>query len=252
MKFTRPNTLYFDSVTSTNDVLRQLAQSGAPDGTAVVAGAQTAGRGRMGRTFQSPAGLGLYLSVLYRPEIQSEKLLPLTAWGAAAVCRALEELIGTAPQIKWPNDLVMGGRKIGGILTESALCADGTTEYVILGAGINVRQSAEDFCGPVKNMAASLAMLGYQVELFSLANSLLCKLHPLSDFKNLLEYYSSHCLTVNQKIVIMSTNETADALCIDPQYGLQVRYDDGREDTLRCGEVSVRGLYGYTESEGIR
>ena len=245
MAFSPKNVLHFDSVTSTNDVLRDLAFQGAPAGTAVVASHQTAGRGRLGRTFQSPAGLGLYLSVLYRPQVSPDDLPAMTALGAVAAAKALENCIGTAPQIKWPNDLVMGGKKIGGILTESALNADGTVAHVIMGIGINLHHTAADFAGEVRDMAASLEMLGYPVELPELEIELLCQLLPLPDSERSIEYYKKHCLTIGQDIIIMSTHETAVALGVDPQYGLVVRRENGQEETLRCGEVSVRGLYGY-------
>ena len=245
MAFTPKNVLHFDTVTSTNDVLRDLAKEGAPAGTAVVANHQTAGRGRLGRTFQSPAGLGLYLSVLYRPTVSPEELPAMTARGAVAAAKALETCIGTAPQIKWPNDLVMEGKKIGGILTESALNADGTVAHVIMGIGINLHHTAADFAGEVRDIASSLEMLGYPAELPELENSLLCQLSPLPDGENSIEYYRKHCLTIGQDIIIMSTHETAVALGIDPHYGLMVRRKNGQEETLRCGEVSVRGLYGY-------
>lgn len=245
MAFIPKNVLHFDSVTSTNDVLRDLAIEGAPAGTAVVASRQTAGRGRLGRTFQSPAGLGLYLSVLYRPTVSPEELPTMTAQGAVAAAKALENCIGTAPQIKWPNDLVMEGKKVGGILTESALNSDGTVAHVIMGIGINLHHTAADFEGEVRDMAVSLEMLGYFVEQPKLERELLCQLFPLPGGKDSLEYYRNHCLTIGQDIIIMSTGEAALALGIDSHYGLVVRRENGQEETLRCGEVSVRGLYGY-------
>ena len=245
MAFDPKNFLHFDTVTSTNDVLRDLATKGAPAGTAVVANHQTAGRGRLGRTFQSPAGLGLYLSVLYRPAVSPEELPSMTALGAVAAAKALEHAIGVAPQIKWPNDLVMEGKKVGGILTESALHADGTVAHVIMGIGINLRHTAADFEGDVRDMAASLDMLGYPADRAELEKELLCQLFPLPDSDDSLEYYRDHCLTVGQDIIIMSTGEAAAVLGVDPRYGLVVRRENGQEETLRCGEVSVRGLYGY-------
>ena len=239
------NILRFDTVTSTNDVLRQLAGEGVPSGTAVTADCQTAGRGRMGRRFQSPAGLGLYLSVLYRPAVSPEELPSMTARGAVAAAKALEKTIGIAPKIKWPNDLVMRGKKIGGILTESALNADGTVAHVIMGIGINLCHTAADFTDEVRDMAASLEMLGCSVVRQDLENELLCQLRNLPDGEDCLEYYRNHCLTVGQDVKIMSTGKTARAIAVDENYGLVVRREDGGTEVLRCGEVSVRGLYGY-------
>ena len=245
MNFTRPNTLYFPSVTSTNEVLRQLAQFGAPSGTAVIADAQTAGRGRLGRTFQSPAGLGLYLSILYRPKPQ--QLMSLTALAAVGDCHAVETLTGLTVGIKWPNDLVVGGKKLGGILTESAMSADGTVDYVLMGIGLNVHQTAVDFAGDVADMAVSLAMLGADVSRQTLAEALLAALYPLPDIKTALEDYRRRCVTLGKPIRIVNTGRDAFAVDVDEQLGLTVGYDNGTQETLRCGEVSVRGLYGnYT------
>ena len=245
MNFTRPNTLYFPSVTSTNDVLRQLAQNGAPTGTAVMAGAQTAGRGRLGRTFQSPEGSGLYLSVLYRPDKQ--QLLTLTALAAAAICQTVEKLTGLDVGIKWPNDLVVGGRKLGGILTEGAMNADGTVDHVLLGIGLNVHHTAADFAGDVADMAVSLHMLGADVSRKALAEALLRQLCPLPDIKAALSDYRRRCVTLGKTIHIVNTDKDAFAVDVDEQLGLTVRYGDGSVETLRCGEVSVRGLYGYSQ-----
>ena len=142
---TRENLHVLETVDSTNSFCRRLALEGAPDGTAVLADCQTAGRGRRGRSFQSPAGKGLFFSVLWRPDCAPEKLLPLTALSAVAVCRAVQRVTGVRPQIKWPNDLVLGGRKLAGILTEISLEGEsGHVSHVVVGIGINVRAPEGD------------------------------------------------------------------------------------------------------------
>ena len=154
---TRENLHVLETVDSTNSFCRRLALEGAPDGTAVLADCQTAGRGRRGRSFQSPAGKGLFFSILWRPDCAPEELLPLTALSAVAVCRAIQRVTGVRPQIKWPNDLVLGGRKLAGILTEMSLEGEsGHVSHVVVGIGINVHQQPEDFAGEVADIATSL------------------------------------------------------------------------------------------------
>ena len=145
-------------VDSTNLRARQLAAEGAADGTVVVADRQTAGRGRLGRSFQSPGGQGIYLTALLRPDLPPERLSPVTAMAGVAVCRAVERLCGVSPGLKWPNDPVLDGKKLCGILTELSL--EGETARVqelVLGIGINVSQRPEDFTPEVREIAAIAA-----------------------------------------------------------------------------------------------
>ena len=136
----RGNVLYFDSIDSTNTYLKKQAILGAPHGTAAIADCQTLGRGRMGRSFQSPGGCGIYLSVLLRPNCPPQDLMHLTCAAAEAMCDAVETTTGLRPGIKWTNDLVVGNRKIAGILTENGLNAQGLVDYAIIGTGINCCQ----------------------------------------------------------------------------------------------------------------
>ena len=117
----RPDWQAVEEVDSTNSLCKRMGMEGAPDGTAVIAECQNAGRGRCGRSFQSPAGLGVYCSILWRPKVTPEVLMNLPALGAVAAMRAIRDVTGTEVEIKWPNDLVYHGKKLGGILTELAL-----------------------------------------------------------------------------------------------------------------------------------
>ena len=122
---------YHDCVESTNDLAKVLADGGAPHGTVIIAGKQTRGRGRMGRTFQSPADSGIYLSVILRPDCKADKLMHLTCATGVAMCNAVESATGYRPGIKWINDLVACNRKLGGILTELSLAPDGGVRYAV-------------------------------------------------------------------------------------------------------------------------
>ena len=135
----------FESLDSTNNYLKKLASGGAAEGTVVIADEQTAGRGRMGRSFASAPGCGIYMSMLLRPEGCTADCAPgLTAVAAVAVCRAIEKVCGRAPGIKWINDLYLRGKKICGILCESSV-KDGRVNYAVLGIGLNVTTRAEEF-----------------------------------------------------------------------------------------------------------
>ena len=126
-------------VDSTNDYVKRLAANGAPDGAVAVADEQTGGKGRRGRSFASPAGKGVYLSVLLRPDVAPRRLLPLTGFAAVAVCDAVERVARVRPRIKWTNDLVLGGKKLCGILTELSVEGEsGALQYAVVGVGVNV------------------------------------------------------------------------------------------------------------------
>lgn len=250
----RDNWRVLEEVDSTNIACKRLAAENAPDGTVVMADCQTAGKGRRGRSFSSPRGMGLYLSILWRPDCPPEALLPLTALSAVAVCRAVERLSGVSPSIKWPNDLVLNGRKLGGILTELSVEGEtGRVDYVIVGIGLNCRQRAEDFPPELADMAVSLDMaLLHQVKRAALAAALMEELDTLrrevlDDPGRWLADYRTRCLTVGSRVQILRGSERieAEAVSVDERYGLVIRRDDGTEEVLRAGEVSVRGLYGY-------
>ena len=230
-------------VDSTNLRARQLAAEGAADGTVVVADRQTAGRGRLGRSFQSPGGQGIYLTALLRPDLPPERLSPVTAMAGVAVCRAVERLCGVSPGLKWPNDPVLDGKKLCGILTELSL--EGETARVqelVLGIGINVSQRPEDFTPEVREIATSLVQaLGHAVSRPALA---------AGETGPYLAEYRRRCVNLGRTVRLLRPDgggETAEALDIDEEFGLVVRRPDGAVKTVRSGEVSVRGLYGYTE-----
>ena len=247
----RENWRVFSAVDSTNLVCKRMAADGAPDGTVVIADEQTAGRGRLGRSFQSMRGLGLYLSILWRPGTPPESWMALPALGAVAAVRAIERVCGLAAQIKWPNDIVYENKKLGGILTESVLLPGEAA--VVLGIGINVSHRAEDFAGEVRALAASLEMVsGRTVDRAALAAALMEELdclrrEALPEPQLWLQEYRAACLTVGREVQVLcgGSARRAVALGVDRDYGLQVRYEDGEEETVRAGEVSVRGLYGY-------
>ena len=247
--------LRFEEIDSTNTYAKQLAVEGAPDGTVVIADFQTAGRGRMGRSFQSPKGKGLYFSVLLRPEVPAERLTSVTALAGVAVCDAVEAVCGVRPGLKWPNDPVMGSRKICGILTEAVTDPEGKTA-LILGIGINVLQTEEDFSPEIRSIATSLFVeTGCPVSREDLTERLLERLEQAyrvlksGDLSDWVRTYRTDCIHFGRQVWLIGPNsrEKATALDVDESFGLVVADEDGTVRTVRTGEISVRGLLGYAE-----
>jgi len=234
---------------STNAIARQMAAQGAPEGTVVTADRQTAGRGRMGRTFHSPEGSGLYMSLILRPMIPAAQAIRITTAAAVAVSRALEKM-GCAPQIKWVNDIYARGRKICGILAESALAADGTMAYAVLGIGVNLAAPAGGFPPEIAEIAGAAfdnpppdarekllaAILGEFAPLYAdLAGE--CAAH--------MAEYRRRCFLIGKAITVMPLDGGApyDAVAadVDDECGLVIRLPDGTAQTLSSAEVRVRG-----------
>lgn len=244
--------LHLDTVNSTNDVLKSLAEQGAKEGQIVVAEEQSAGRGRRGRRFSSPKGKGIYFSYLLRPENLNASVSTLTPRAAVAVARAIQKVSGIYPRIKWVNDLVIHGKKVCGILTEMAM-EKGKIRHVILGIGINVNQAAEDFPEELSEIATSLSIEAG--EIFSrerLIEELVKELDEMwggmeTTEEEYLEEYRSRCVTIGKDICVISGNSRrkARAILVNEDYSLQVEYEGGERENLNSGEVSVRGVEGY-------
>lgn len=243
----------FEEVTSTNTLLKELGRQGAPAGTVLVADRQTGGRGRLGRTFLSPGGVGVYLSALIRPDCAPRSLMHLTCAVAVAMCDAVENAFGFRPGIKWTNDLVVGKKKLGGILTELSVDAGtGLVSYAVIGIGINCNHRPEDFPPELRDIAVSLkTVTGKAVEISRLAAALITALYAmdqtlLSGRDAMMARYRADCVTLGQQVrVIGQETRNATALDVDQAGGLVVRYENGDIETVSSGEVSVRGLFGY-------
>lgn len=246
----------FARIDSTNNYLKREAQNGLTDGFAVVADQQTGGRGRLGRSFASPEGKGIYYSALLRPNVPPEQAVNLTAYVAVAVCNGIQTVTGIRPQIKWTNDIVLNQRKICGILTEMAI--EGETnalQYIVTGIGVNVNQTEEDWPEALRPIAGSIAQaIGHPVQRGKLAAQLLNALDEVycnwlaGNRKQYLEQYRKDCLTIGRQVKIVrpdGAETVATAIAVDDQFGLVIRLPDGHEETVSSGEVSVRGLYGY-------
>jgi len=244
---------YFDAIRSTNDEAKARAASGAPHGTVVIAGHQTGGRGRMGRSFHSPAGLGIYLSVILRPDCTPAELMHLTCAAAVAMCDAVEAAAGFRPGIKWTNDLVSGKRKLGGILTELSLNANGTVNYAVVGIGINCLHTQDDFPEELRDMAGSLSLItAVPVDTAAVAAAMIDALYQidqglLTEKTAIMDRYRTDCVTVGKEVSIHRFEEVrhGTAVSINDEGALLVRFPDGHTESIAAGEVSIRGMYGY-------
>ncbi|MFA5561919.1 MAG: biotin--[acetyl-CoA-carboxylase] ligase [Eubacteriales bacterium] len=246
--------LCLEEVDSTNNRLREWAHRGAAEGSVVIANHQRAGKGRLGRRFESPKDQGVYLSMLLRPTLPPADAATLTAWVAVAVCRAVEAVCGARPDIKWVNDIVMNGQKLGGVLTElSAEAESGQVQFVVVGIGLNVSQSRDDFPGDIRDMATSLReATGGPVRRARLAAALIRELDRLrDDFPHArdayLSAYRQSCLTLGRQVRVLrgGVEKQGVARGVDERFALLVDFSDGTCEALSSGEVSVRGLYGY-------
>ena len=239
---------YVPSLPSTNTALKAMAAEGAPEGTVLIAGEQTAGRGRMGRSFYSPPDSGLYLSLLLRPQLPAAEAVRLTACAAVAVAEAVEELSGLETQIKWVNDVLIGGKKICGILTEGSLDVEsGQLAWAVVGIGVNTAVPTGDFPPELRETAGAVFGAARPPELrCRLAAGILDR---LADYcarpadPAVFEAYRSRSLVPGREITIHTPGrepEAALALELDSDFGLLVRLADGSVRKLNSGEVSVR------------
>ena len=244
---------FFSELDSTHDRLKVMARQGAPHGTVLLADRQTGGHGRMGRTFLSPEGMGVYLSILLRPNCAPADLMHLTCATGVAMCEAVEQAARFRPGIKWTNDLVYGKRKLGGILTELGLNPKGGVDYAIIGIGINCCQTETDFAPEIRDIAGSLSMAaGREIDRNQVAAAMmdaLCQMsgNLLSEKAWLLDQYRKDCITVGQDISLLRGEEVrhGHAVDVDDNGALGVAFPDGSMEAVNSGEVSIRGMYGY-------
>lgn len=234
---------------STNIQVKHMALAGAPHGSLCLAECQTAGRGRLGRTWISPSGQGLWLSVLLRPRLSPEQAPLITLCAALAMNQAVRETTALPSAIKWPNDLVCGGRKLCGILLEMSADPD-VIEYVVVGTGVNVRKGA--YPPELARQAAALEDFAPPPLRRTLVVHYLAALEALLDcleaegFPGIEDAYRAQSCTLGSRVNVSgSVNFTGVAEGIDETGALLVRDDEGRLRRVLSGDVSVRGVMGY-------
>jgi len=244
------NLKFYHEVDSTSNVLKKLAADNAPEGTVVISDIQTAGRGRRGRTWMSAPGLGIWMSVLLKPNLHPSQVQTLTLASSVAVIRALESLDIEIPGIKWPNDILIGGKKVCGILTELSAEAE-KVEWVVIGIGLNVNHDHDDFPNDIKDIATSLRLSGRTQEPFNrseIAAGIINELEAVyMEFLEkgpgwVAEEWKKRNVTLGKRVELVSQTGVTEAEAVDitPDGRLIVRYDDGRNGEVLSGEISLR------------
>ncbi|MEW5920644.1 MAG: biotin--[acetyl-CoA-carboxylase] ligase [Bacillota bacterium] len=240
---------YLPHTDSTNNVLKSMAEEGAPEGTVVVAECQETGRGRMGRCWSSPAGKGIYLSILLRPTIPPQNTSPLTLLAAVAVCSGIRAVLPRlSPGIKWPNDLLIGERKVCGILCEIKAEMD-LVHYLVAGIGINVNTNLEDFPIPLRSTATSLRLAngGGEVSRLAVAAGVLQHYDELyreymeAGAAPVLARWREYNITLGRRVKIQNPGASFTGIAreLDRNGALVVEEETGEQRNFPAGEVTL-------------
>ncbi|MCD7033392.1 biotin--[acetyl-CoA-carboxylase] ligase [Metabacillus sp. GX 13764] len=238
-----------ESVGSTQKTAHALAGSGAEEGTIAVADQQTEGRGRLSRSWHSPKGKGIWMSTILRPEIPLNKTPQLTLLAAVAIVQAIEESTGLSPDIKWPNDILINGRKAVGILTELQAEAD-RVHSVIIGTGLNINHEKNDFPEELHGIATSLRMeSGQKFNRAQIIQEILLKLETLYDqylthgFKPVKLLWESYAISLNRRITARTLQGAVSgrAIGIDDEGVLLLQKDNGETERIYSADIELEG-----------
>ncbi len=239
-----------ETVDSTNNEAKRWAQKGAPHGSVFVADEQTGGKGRLGRVWKSPPKTGLWFTFLLRPKASPEQVTNLTLFAGLAVAKAIRRLTGCDARIKWPNDVVIGNKKVCGILTEMAAEME-SVEYVIPGIGVNV--NTESFPEEIAYKATSLYLsTGKKWSRATVLQAILLEMEELLNRQQtmgtaaVLSEYRENCVTIGRQVSTQRGNIRLSGIAEDitEEGELVVRQSNGSLLTINSGEVSVQGIYG--------
>jgi BirA family biotin operon repressor/biotin-[acetyl-CoA-carboxylase] ligase len=237
----------FAETTSTNDVIEKFARDGAKEGVVVFAESQTKGRGRLGRKWISPAGKGLWFSILLRPDFHPLATTQLTVAAATALSRAIRRQTGLAPEIKWPNDILFGGKKVAGILTELAAEID-HVKYVILGIGVDVNLTADELPVDLRKIATSLQIeSGQTVNRAEMAAAILRELDRdysricSGEFERVADEWQHQCITIGKNVTVHLGDRSVQGLAesLDSEGALLLRTQHGRLERIIGGDVII-------------
>ena len=242
---------YYDVTDSTNMCANRLAQEGAPHGTLIVADQQESGRGRRGRGWNSPANTGIFMTLLLRPEIETNNASMLTLVAAMAVAKGMEQCMDAKPQIKWPNDIVINGKKVCGILTEMSAQID-YVNHIVIGIGINVHNT--EFSEEIAQTATSLYLeTGVHVKRAHLIEAIWEAFEDYyerfmehKDLSAIVEEYNSYLVNLDRAVRVLDPKEPFEGIARGiTERGELLVETDGVLKKVSSGEVSVRGIYGY-------
>ncbi|NMP38246.1 MAG: biotin--[acetyl-CoA-carboxylase] ligase [Clostridiales bacterium] len=231
---------------STNSDLRKQASAGAPEGSCIIAGSQTKGKGRVGRSFYSPCDTGIYMSLLLRPEhCAAQQAVKLTTMAAVAVCEAIEKVSGEAALIKWVNDIYMNGKKVCGILTEASFSLESRMlDYAVLGVGINAYLPDGGFPGELEKIAGAVFKQpqsdGKNMLAAEFLNSFM-RIYRQTDEGEYVRQYRTRSFLIGKGVGVLLPEGTrrARVLDVDENCHLVVEYDNGETAQLSSGEVSL-------------
>ncbi len=242
---------YKDELDSTNEFAKSLAREGALEGTIVIADTQTSGKGRLGRTWVSPPKTGIWLSLILRPEIKPQHAGQLTLLSGLCMCEAIHNITGMNSYIKWPNDVVVNGKKVCGILTEMNAEIE-RVNHVVLGIGVNVNQNEFNEDLPYATSLSIEGQTNYKrsiivkefIDIFEKAYEAYKVSESLAEF---LPRYENKCITLGKEVKIIEGGREiiAQAINVEENGNLIVMLSDGSKKQIYAGEVSVRGLFGY-------
>ncbi len=248
------NIIHYDSIGSTNSKAKELAESGEEHGTVIIGEQQTMGRGRLGRNWISPKYKGIWMSIILRPNIVTENISLVTLIGAAAVQKAIMEM-GIKTSIKWPNDIVLNNRKVCGILTEMSGEID-HVNYLVMGIGINANLEHGDIPSDLKNVATSLKIeSGKYINRKHLIANVLNNFEKL--YKDFVDYGNAtetieicrkNSLLIGKEVQLTNRGKVTKAKVIDISDSgeLVIENQQGNLEYIVSGEISVRGIYGYS------
>jgi BirA family biotin operon repressor/biotin-[acetyl-CoA-carboxylase] ligase len=237
----------FEETTSTNDVVEKLARDGVNEGVVVFAESQIKGRGRLGRKWISPARKGLWFSVLLRPDLRPQETTQLTVASATALRSAIQTQTGLRPEIKWPNDILICGKKVAGILTELSAELD-RVKHVILGIGVDVNQTAKDFPPDLRRVATSLRIeTGQAIDRAELATEVLRELDRdyaqicAGEFAAVADEWEAHCTTIGKSVAIQIGERRVRgcAESLDDDGALLLRTEHGHLERIVGGDVTL-------------
>ncbi|MFZ7103097.1 MAG: biotin--[acetyl-CoA-carboxylase] ligase [Peptococcaceae bacterium] len=246
------NIYTFAEVDSTNNVAKKLAAEGRPEGTIVVAERQLQGKGRLGRTWVSPTGKGIWVSLILRPDILPTASPQITFVLAVAMVKALKKSLNITPKIKWPNDILIDGKKVAGILTELSAEIE-RVNYIIVGIGVNANQNPADFPAEFREKATSLkSVLGREIPRVKVLQGMLEEIESTyqeylrGDFSTVIKEWKANSLTIGQEVeVIMGAEKIAgNAVDVDHDGCLIVRDAGGELHRIIAGDVSLRNKDG--------
>lgn len=252
-KWAGQNMTCLSEIDSTNNYVKKLAEDGAEHGTTVIADFQSGGKGRRGRTWVTPPKTAIALSTLIRPDLEPEKASMMTLLAGMAVVKAVRAVTGLECQIKWPNDAVIGGKKISGTLTEMSM-EFGAINYIVIGTGINANITV--FPDELKETATSILIeQGKETDRAALICEYLKALEEYlelflqtGDMSLLLEEYHGMLVNRNRQVRVLEPGNEYNGIArgIDKEGQLLVEREDGTVEHVYAGEVSVRGIYSYT------